>query len=486
MIFHLLLIPILWNASFQCRKDVAQQPPNIILIIADDVGWNDLGCYGNQVVSTPNIDRIAREGMIFTNAFLTTSSCSPSRCSIITGRYPHNTGAAELHTPLPESQIPFPLLLREAGYYTVQAGKSHFGKPALRCFDRAYEMEEGGVGGEERWVRCLQEIPSNRPFFAWFAAVDAHRDWQHDQYGVTPNPEQITVPPYLVDCPATRRDLGSYYHEISRWDHYIGEVQEELEQQGIAENTVIIIMSDNGMPFPRAKTRLFDSGIKTPLIIRWPASVQPGMTSSALVSAVDIAPTIIDLAGIGMPEYFQGKSIKALLHTREHSFRRYVYAEHNWHDYEAHERMVRSLNYLYIRNNRPELSNGGPADSKRSASQSALDSVRQLGLLTAAQTDNFITPRPVEEIYDLRTDPDQLCNVASIPSLRDTLQFYRHLLDLWIRDTGDDVPMNLTGDGFDRNSGELLPQVSGFNGVKRGEMPGNSRGALSLNAKPGF
>lgn len=485
MNFHLLIL-FLWSTLICGRKEMAQEPPNIIFIIADDVGWNDLGCYGNQVVSTPNIDRIAREGMMFTNAFLTTSSCSPSRCSIITGRYPHNTGAAELHTPLPESQIPFPLLMQNAGYYTVQAGKSHFGKPALRCFDQAYEMEEGGVGGEERWVRCLRERPANQPFFAWFAAVDAHRDWHHDQYGVTPNPERITAPPYLVDCSATRQDLAAYYHEISRWDYYVGQVHEELERQGIVENTVIIIMSDNGMPFPRAKTRLYDSGIKTPLIIRWPASLQPGMTSSALVSAVDIAPTIIDMAGIEMPEYFQGKSFKVLLHTGGHPFRRYVYAEHNWHDYEAHERMVRSQNYLYIRNNRPELSNGGPADSKRSASQAALDSVRQLGLLTPAQADNYITPRPVEEIYDLQTDPDQLCNVASLPSLNDTLQFYRQLLELWIRDTGDDVPIDLTGDGFDRNSGEILPQVPGFNQVKRGEMPGNRRGALSLNAKPGF
>ena len=485
----ILFLFIFGLINFSVDNPVAQQEqrqPNIIFIIADDVGWNDLGCYGNKVVSTPHIDQMAREGILFKNAFLTASSCSPSRCSIITGRYPHNTGAAELHSPLPESQIPFPLLLKESGYYTVQAGKSHFGQAALRCFDKAYEMQEAGVGGEERWVRCLQERPADRPFFAWFAAIDAHRDWQIDEFGVNHDPDKIQVPPYLVDDERTRRDLAAYYHEISRWDYYVGKVKEELGRQGIYDNTVIIIMSDNGMPFPRAKTRVYDSGMKTPLVIQWPGYINEGITSSSLVSAVDIAPTIIDIAGIKMPDYFQGKSFKSLLKTPEMPFRQFVYSEHNWHDYEAHERMVRSLRYLYVRNNRPNLSNGGPADSKRSDSQVALDSVRRLGLLTAAQTDNFVVPRPVEELFDTSVDEDQLCNLASMAAYNDTLLYYRQQLQSWIDQTGDDIPKILTGDGFDRNTGELLHDVPAFNRVKRGEMPGSNRGALSLNSNPGF
>jgi arylsulfatase len=216
-------------------------PPNIVFIIADDVGWNDLGCYGSQVAHTPNIDKIAADGLRFTNAFLTASSCSPSRCSMISGRYPHNTGAAELHTPLPESQIPFPLFLKEAGYYTVQAGKTHFGEAALRCFDHAYALQDGGVGAEERWVKCLQERPKDKPFFAWFAAIDAHRAWQIDEKGVTPEISIIEVPPFLADTKKTREDLAAYHHEISRWDYYTGAVIAELERQGVSENTVVII-----------------------------------------------------------------------------------------------------------------------------------------------------------------------------------------------------------------------------------------------------
>jgi arylsulfatase A-like enzyme len=460
--------------------------PNIIYIIADDVGWNDLGCYGSKVAHTPNIDRIAKEGIMFGNAFLTASSCSPSRCSIITGRYPHNTGAAELHTPLPMDQIPFPLLLQEAGYYTVQSGKSHFGQAALRCFDQAYEMAEAGVGGEERWVKCLQERPRDRPFFAWFAAIDAHRDWQFNDRGITPSPDQIIVPPYLVDCTATRQDLSSYHHEISRWDYYVGQVLREVEDQGISDNTVVIIMSDNGMPFPRAKTRVYDSGMKTPLIIKWPGIITQGIESKRLVSAVDLAPTIIDIAGISMPSYFQGKSFKSLLKDPDLPFRKFVYSEHNWHDYEAHERMIRSDNFLYVKNNRPNLSNGGPADSKRSLSQAALDSVRELGQLTAAQIDNFMTPRAAEELFDLNSDPDQLWNLASKSSLQDTLSYYREQLNFWVKKTGDNIPTKITGDGFDRSTGELLDEVPAFNQVSRGEMPGVKSGGLSSNYKPGF
>ena len=461
-------------------------PPNIVFIIADDVGWDDLGCYGSKAAHTPNIDKIASQGMLFTSAFLTASSCSPSRCSMISGRYPHNTGAAELHTPLPESQIPFPLLLKEAGYYTVQAGKTHFGEAALRCFDHAFGQEEGGVGAEERWVRCLRERPKNKPFFAWFAAIDAHRDWQFDAYGVTPEPTQISVPPFLSDDEKTREDLAAYHHEISRWDYYTGAVVQEIKSQGVLENTVIVITSDNGMPFPRAKTRVYDSGMKAPLIIKWPAHIAAGEVCTSLVSAVDFAATIVDIAGLPQHKSFQGKSFRKLFQEPNQQFRKLVYSEHNWHDYEAHERMVRSKNYLYIRNNRPNLPNGGPADSKRSDSHKMLDSLRQVGRLTAAQTDIFISPRPMEELYDVIEDPFQLVNLASKPALMDTLALYRSYLQDWIDETNDNVPRIITPDGFDRKTGDLLPHVPAFNQIKRGDMPGRDSGALSSNAKPGF
>ncbi len=461
--------------------------PNLVYIIADDVSWNDFGCYGNQVVRTPNIDRLAAEGMLFTNAYLTASSCSPSRCSIISGRYPHNNGAAELHTPLPEDQIPFPLLLKEAGYYTVQAGKSHFGQAALRAFDHAYEREEAGSGGEERWVKCLRERPMDQPFFAWFAAFDAHRDWQADDFGTPHDPADVIVPPYLVDSEATRQDLASYYNEIGRFDFYIGEVVKELDRQGVTDNTLLLVMADNGRPFPRCKTRVYDSGMKTPLVIKWPAGIrEKGSISNSLVSAVDIAPTMLNLAGLELPDYLQGKSFAPLFQDPEKEFRRYVFSEHNWHDYEAHERMIRSKDFLYVLNSRPEFPNGGPADSKRSASQKDLNTMREKGLLNAAQVDLFTVPRPREELFYLHDDPMQLMNRASVPTYQEVLKDYRQLLAGWRAATFDNTPARLSPDGFDRLTGARLPGQNNNNDVLRGEMPGMRSGGLKAKGKPGF
>ena len=217
----------------------AQEKPNFVFIIADDIGWNDIGCYGNEVVKTPNIDKLSAEGLRFTNAFLTTSSCSPSRCSIISGKYPHSTGAAELHTPLPESQVPFPLLLKENNYYTAQAGKWHMGPAPHRAFDRYTDFDKSdhndgyidSDGGENYWVQFLRERPKDKPFFFWLASHDAHRPFTADTFKITHDPAKIKVPIFLADTPETRQDLASYYNEIGRFDYYVGKVMEELRQR---------------------------------------------------------------------------------------------------------------------------------------------------------------------------------------------------------------------------------------------------------------
>ena len=343
--------------------------PNVIIFIADDVSWNDLGCYGNTFVETPNIDKLAANGMRFTNAILTASSCSPSRVSIMTGRYPHNTGAAELHT---EPTVDFASMaseLKNKDYYTGQAGKWHMGELLKKGFDKIYEkLEENGDGGENRWIPSLKERDANKPFFFWFAPYDAHRVWGENRFSSTHNPNDIEVPPTLVDNDSTRIDLGQYYDEIKRFDHHIGEVVEELKTQGVYDNTVILIMADNGRPFPRDKTRMYDSGMKTPFIVHWPNTIKKGEVSNSLVSSLDIAPTILDICGIAPPESFQGTSFKKVLSNPDALVRKYAFAEHNWHDHEAHERMARTEDFIYVLNSRPEFPNQGPADALVSAS----------------------------------------------------------------------------------------------------------------------
>lgn len=464
----------------------ATQPPetpNIILIIADDIGWNDIGCYGNEAVHTPNIDRIAGEGIRFTGAYVTTSSCSPSRVSILSGRYPHNTGAAELHTPLPAHVPIFAELLRDAGYYTAQAGKWHMGEAAKRGFDLIQEKrEENGPGGEDLWVKTLRDRPEGKPFFMWFAAFDAHRPWENNEFKGKNLAAEVVPPPFLADMPGTRDDLLSYYDEITRFDHYIGLVTQELRRQEVEDNTLIIILSDNGRPFPRSKTRLYDSGVKTPFIVKWPRGIgQAGAVSHSLLSSIDIAPTLLELAGISAGPSFQGKSFSALFKDPSKEFRQYVFTEHNWHDHQALERMVRSKHFLYILNLRPGLSNNGPADSNKSPSFQDLKELRDEGLLTAAQADAFVTPRPREELFDYRTDPMQLLNIASVPGYEKELKALRQKMEQWRRETADTSPRQLTGDWYDRETGEAL----GTEQI-RGEMPGAAKGADTVNNKGPF
>jgi len=433
----------------------AQERPNIILFIADDVSRDDIGCYGNSQVMTPCIDRLASSGIKFTNMFLTASSSSPSRNSIITGRYPHNTGGSELHTEPPDYMISFPEVLKSNGYYTVQAGKFHMGPYARRGFDQINDNNKlNGDGGEELWIKCLQERPREKPFLLWFAAMDAHRAWGPNEFSGKHNPGEIVPPFYLAQGEKTRDDLARYYDEIYRFDHYIGLVYDELVAQGVADNTLIIIMADNGRPFPHSKTKVNDRGLLSPFIIHWPDGIgtKPRECTS-LISSIDIAPTILELAFAAIPETIQGRSFAKLLRRPGRNFRKFVFAEHNWHDYEAHERMLRTKDFLYILNSRPQFPQMGPADAVGSPSFAELDSLRKMNSLSKQQEDIFTAPRPSEELYRNDNDPDQFNNIAGLQEYGKILARMRKTVAEWMRETGDNIPDNLTKDWYERVPG---------------------------------
>src|SRR5687767_12500195 len=327
---------VLLLAAFLCLA--AEPRPNLILIIGDDLSAEDCGPYGNKGVQTPNLDRLAREGMRFTRGFVTTSSCSPSRSSLITGKYPHNTDAEQLHWPLPGHHTTFVQLLKQAGYYTAAAGKWHLGPEIKKHFNHVTEPGEAGfqlpaVGkrmiasdksGCEQWVPTLQNRPKDQPFFLWLAALDPHRDYEENSISKPHRPEDVMVPPYLPDVLETRKDLALYYDEIARLDGYVGKVLAELERQQQTANTLILFISDNGRAFPRCKTRLYDSGIHSPWIVRWPAKVKGGTGCDRLVSTVDIAPTFCKLAGIPLPKSFAGKDFSPLLQDPASAMRQFI------------------------------------------------------------------------------------------------------------------------------------------------------------------
>ncbi|MGY8769784.1 MAG: sulfatase family protein [Pirellulales bacterium] len=438
-------------ALTQCS--FADDRPNFIIIIGDDVGWNDSGAYGHPHIKTPNIDQMAAQGLRFDAAFLTCSSCSPSRCSIMTGRYPHSTGASELHLPLPADQVVFAGMLKKSGYYTVSAGKWHLGKAAEVNFDT---IVGGKPSGCENWVTMLQERPKDKPFFMWFAAFDAHRGWSKNAIPEPHTRKDIVIPPFFPDENEVRDDLALYYDEVSRLDSYTGKVLAELKKQGVDDNTLVIFMSDNGRPFPRCKTTVYDSGVQTPFVVRWPGHIQPGNTTSSLVSSIDIAPTFIELAGLKTSPTFQGKSFAKILKDPKQKTREYVFSEHNWHDFQAFERSVRNNQYLYLFNGLPHLPSTPPADAVRSGTFDVMQKLEKEDALTQDQRGSFIAPRPKEEFYDVQADPFQLNNLINDQAVAAELAKFRKTHQQWSQDTGDKMPEKPTPDGFDRKTGIKL------------------------------
>ncbi|MGB7345124.1 MAG: sulfatase, partial [Pirellulaceae bacterium] len=418
--------------------------PNFILFITDDISQEDFGCYGNAAASTPNLDQMAAEGMRFTNAYLTCSSCSPSRCSLITSRYPHNTGACELHTELPEGHFLFPKALQDAGYYTALSGKHHMGKKVDHAFDKISKGK--GPGKEEDWVTMLQERPKDKPFFFWFASTDAHRGWEINDDAPKLDPATIPVPPYLVDSETTREDLASYYHEVSRSDTFAGKLREELDNQGITGDTYLIYMSDNGRPFPRCKTRLYDSGIKSPLIIFCPGKIKPAVSQSLVSVNIDIGPTILELAGVDKSPRMQGVSLTPLFSDADATVRDYVFSEHNWHVMQANERSVRHGKYLYIKNNYPQLQSMCVESAPAFPAGHDLWNAHAAGTLTKDQRDIFLVPRPTQELYDVIADPHQLKNLATEAAFGSQVADLDKLLNQWTAETKDSISTDPTPD----------------------------------------
>tara|TARA_R110002049_G_scaffold182485_2_gene350345 strand:- start:84428 stop:85831 length:1404 start_codon:yes stop_codon:yes gene_type:complete len=451
--------------------------PNFIFFITDDISAEDMGTYGGPV-PTPNLDRLAASGITFENAYVTASSCSPSRCSIITSRYPHNTGAPELHTPLPRDQWKFPGRLRRHGYYSVLSGKNHMSFDGRSddesllsdAFDRI--VRGGKPSGSSDWVDTLANRPKDKPFFFWFASYDAHRDWQFTENSPRFHPEDVAVPPYLVDGPKTRRDFLGYYHEVARTDFYLGRLLDELIKQGIRKHTYVIFTSDNGKPFPRGKTRLYDSGAKVPLVISGPGIVT-GKRSTSLVSLIDIAPTVLELANVAIPKQFQGVSQVPVLSDPETTVRDYIFAEHNWHTFPANERMVRLEDWVYIRNHNYKDKNLCAESADKFPAGKELWEAEASGLLQPHQRDVFLQPRPFEELYNVRSDPHQFNNLVASPQHAGTLEELREAMDHWCEQTGDTIPSQPT-----TVVGHITPD-------QRGEFPGASADASHiLNAGP--
>jgi len=430
--------------------------PNFVIFIADDLGWEDTTPYGNKVVKTPNIERLAELGRRYDNVFLTASSSSPSRCSILTSLYPHSTGAQNLQMPLPKDKELVATPLREIGYYTMAIGKWHLGNNVKNQFDLVVDTGDKmrWTRGDD-WVKALKDRPKNKPFFFYAASNDPHRPYTDDLEKVH-NPDLAIVPPYLPNVKDMREDLTDYYNAISRFDKHVGMALAELEKEGVLDNTVIIIMSDNGKPFPQCKTRTNVQGMKTPFIISYPKLIKPGTSSNALISSIDLMPTILDMVGTKYKSKVHGISFKNILSDPNAKFRNYAYAEHNWHDFMGFERSVYTDKYAFTINFLPELPGTPPLDCLESKGYRAMQALYREGELPPDQSDCFIMPRPSEELFDYSIDINCMKNLAFDSQYSKIVSKLKSLVIENMKNTNDGFhgKEKLKKDGFDRNTGE--------------------------------
>jgi len=428
----------------------ASDRPNVLVLIADDAGWQDFGCYGHPTIRTPNIDKLAQSGLLFRNAFLTTSSCSPSRTSILSGQYAHTIGTEDMHVPLPEGIRLIPSYLKEAGYFTGNMFKQHYGPNGEKQFDW-YSKKLADFQG------FLDKTP-DKPFFCWVGFQDPHRPYDTKEYDNPFPPDKVVVPPTMVDNAATRQDLADYYSEIERMDAEIGKIASWLKAKNKLDNTIIIFLSDNGAPFPRAKGTVYDAGIGTPLIFSWPAGVPKGTTYDHLVSSIDLAPTILQLAGIQPPAGMHGKVLQPIFINQKKPVQQYVFSERNWHGIDEHIRSVRTDRYKLIVNGAYEkLPFGSPSDIAESPAWLSLYQLQQSGSLTPAQRELFKYPRAKVELYDLQIDPFELDNRANDPRQKGRIGQLRTVLEAWSESTSDVKPAEHTiADKTDRFTGKSL------------------------------
>jgi len=398
--------------------------PNILVLIADDAGM-DFGCYGNDGIKTPNIDALAASGLRIDKAFLTGSQCSPSRTAMITGQFAHTIGTEKLNSKIDPSTKTIPDYLSQQGYFTGLMLKNHMegkGDQRFHWYGRGYGFYVKDAAEWDRTVAdefsTFLDSADDKPFFMWLGFIDPHRKYNDHAIEKVNDPEDVTVPPHLVDDEATRRDLADYYDEISRMDGHVGEVLAVLKERKQLENTLIVFVSDNGMPFPRAKGSVYDTGMRTPLLFSWGDRIEAGSVyKKDLVSTIDLAPTLLDAAGIAKPEPMYGESLLPLLLGNANSSRTHIFSERHYKRSDEYLLTIRSATHKLIRTfdmnaDQPLITVG---EVYTSPSWYALEEREKAGTLTPAQQRILDNPRADIELYDLEADPHELVNIADNP-----------------------------------------------------------------------
>lgn len=423
-----LTSPVLLN----CSTPKGSNPPNILWLISEDTS-PDIACYGNQIVATPNIDRLAAEGKRFTRVFVTSPVCSPSRSAFMTGMYQTTIGAHQHRTnpkvPLPSGVRLITEYFRDAGYFISNCSALDYDRNGKTDwnFDPGVEKPFDSSDWRDR--------APGQPFFAQVNFHLTHRWFERDKERPI-DPATVDLPPYYPDHPVARRDWTDYLESVQALDRRIGKVLDRLEEEGLLDNTIIFYFGDHGRPHVRGKQWLYDSGIHIPLIIRWPGHVEAGSVEDGFVSAIDLGPTAMALADIPVPEHMQGHPVLG----NNARFREFIAAARDRCDMTIDRvRCIRTEKYKYIRNFHPELPYNQFSRYKDFfyPMQNLMNVLGERGELTPAQQYHVAKTKPPEELYDLDNDPYEIHNRADDPALQDVLADLRNKLDVWMDETGD-------------------------------------------------
>ncbi len=433
------LLGLLSMAPSYVRGEVKKNR-NIILYIADDLGMNDAGCFGNPVIQTPGLDELAREGVRFDHAFCTTPSCSPSRSVILTGKHNHANGMYGLsHWVFNFKSLPgtesLPKRLSRAGYRTACVGKYHVAPEEVYPFDKRIPLNVPTVMADR--ARKFIEADTERPFFICFATMEPHRPFPRE--GADPvDPEDVIVPDYLPDLPECRQELAEYYESAQRGDAGLQRLIEHVKATGHWENTLIVFVSDNGIAFPGAKTNLYEPGIRLPMVVRHPGLKKAGHVNHAMISYTDITPTILDYAGVGAEkEEFHGRSFLPILEKKNPGGWDEVYASHSLHEVTMYYpmRMVRNRRFKLIWNIAYGLEFPHAMDLWDSKTWQAVRK-RKLEMYGKRKVKEYLH-RPEFELYDLASDPDEIHNLAGLEKYKGVLQKLQGKIQAFQHETAD-------------------------------------------------
>ncbi len=483
---------------YACGGEKTETKPNVLFVIADDQSYPYAGAYGCRTVSTPGFDRVARQGVLFTNAYVTSPGSSPSRASILTGLYPWQIEEAGTHaSSFPDEYTCFPDMLREAGYRIGYTGKG-WGPGDWQVSGRPYnpagpEYNEcrldppySGISKIDyaaNFKKFLSGRDKGEPFCFWLGTHEPHRPFENGSWVKEKRElDRAEVPGFLPGSDTVRGDISDYAVEIEWFDRHLAACLDELERIGELDRTIVIVTADNGMSFPHAKANCYDAGLHVPLAVRWGDRIRPGQVVDALVSMVSVAPTLLDAVGI---EYegdypLSGESLMPLLSgQRERYGTDAVYAGRERHSCSRRDnlgypmRSVRVGNYLLVRNFHSER---WPAGDPRAYDKNGttlmpmhrayydIDAAPSKDYLIDRRDDPSVRPyfdaavakRPEYELFDLKNDPDCMHNVAGDMTYADVLENLRGRLDARLTETGDP---RVVGD--DPEIWERYPRLNG-------------------------